>query len=206
MLIIADNQTLTRAGLLHLFQGADCRVAASRQELMRQLSVFPDATVILDYSLFDFHGLEQFLIYVRRFPSARWLLTQSEFHVDLLRLLGSEETISLIQKEADADEWDAAAAALRERRRYHSPFVKEQLKATTRGTAYGTLTQTETDVLTLIAQGLTAREIAERRHSSIHTIVTHKKNIFRKLSVSTAYEATRYAMRAGLVDLVEYYI
>ena len=36
--------------------------------------------------------------------------------------------------------------------------------------------------------------------------MTHKKNIFRKLGVNNVYEATRYALRAGLVEMMEYYI
>ena len=61
-------------------------------------------------------------------------------------------------------------------------------------------------MLSLLAQGLSSREIAENRHTSIHTVVPQKKNIFRKLGVSTAFEATRHALRAGLVNPVEYYI
>ena len=44
------------------------------------------------------------------------------------------------------------------------------------------------------------------RFSSFHTINTHRKNIFRKLSVNNAHEATKLALRAGLVDSAEYYI
>ena len=41
---------------------------------------------------------------------------------------------------------------------------------------------------------------------SFHTINSHRKNIFRKLGVNNVHEATKYAMRAGIVDLAEYYI
>ena len=68
------------------------------------------------------------------------------------------------------------------------------------------LTETEIEILKLTAQGKSVKEIAYDRNSSYHTINTHKRNIFRKLGINTSYEATRYAMRAGLVDLVEYYI
>ena len=42
--------------------------------------------------------------------------------------------------------------------------------------------------------------------ASVHTIISHKKNIFRKIEVNNVYEATKYALHAGLVDLMEYYI
>ena len=68
------------------------------------------------------------------------------------------------------------------------------------------LTKTETEILKEIALGMTTKEIAEKRFSSFHTVNTHRKNIFRKLGVNNVHEATKYALRAGLVDSAEYYI
>ena len=68
------------------------------------------------------------------------------------------------------------------------------------------LTETETEIVRAIAQGKTTKEIANERYSSIHTITTHRKNIFRKLGVNTAHEVIKYALRAGLVDSSEFYI
>ncbi|MDY6099278.1 MAG: LuxR C-terminal-related transcriptional regulator, partial [Bacteroidaceae bacterium] len=56
------------------------------------------------------------------------------------------------------------------------------------------------------AYGKSVKEIAAERNSSVHTITTHKKNIFRKINVNTIYEATKYALRAGLLEMVEYCI
>ena len=50
------------------------------------------------------------------------------------------------------------------------------------------------------------KEIAAEKNLSFHTINSHRKNIFRKLGVNNVHEATKYAMRAGIVDLAEYYI
>ena len=49
-------------------------------------------------------------------------------------------------------------------------------------------------------------EIAKEKNLSKHTINKHRKNIFRNLGVNNVHEATKYAMRAGIVDLAEYYI
>jgi DNA-binding NarL/FixJ family response regulator len=68
------------------------------------------------------------------------------------------------------------------------------------------LTQTETEIVKAIAQGKTTKEIAAERFSSVHTITTHRKNIFRKLGINTAHEAVKYALRAGLIDPSEFYI
>ena len=68
------------------------------------------------------------------------------------------------------------------------------------------LTETETEIVRAIAQGKTTKEIANERFSSVHTITTHRKNIFRKLGINTAHEVIKYALRAGLVDSSDFYI
>ena len=68
------------------------------------------------------------------------------------------------------------------------------------------LTVTECEILKLMALGKTTKEIAAERFLSVYTVMTHRKNIFRKLEVNNVYEATKYALRAGIVDAVEYYI
>ncbi|MDO4929942.1 MAG: response regulator transcription factor [Bacteroidales bacterium] len=206
MIILADNQALTRAGFAHHLGVAQWRVAYNKAMLSPLLASESATAVILDYALFDFEGIENLLIFVRRFPGVRWLLTSAEFNTDLLRLLSGEANVSFVTKDADDGEVRDAVGAILNGGRYVCSAVRDQLAARRETVATGTLTATETEVLRLIAQGKTSREIAEIRHSSVHTIITHKKNIFRKLEVSTAYEATRYAIRAGLVNLVEYYI
>ena len=68
------------------------------------------------------------------------------------------------------------------------------------------LTTTEMEIVKAIALGKTTKEIAAERFLSIHTVTTHRKNIFRKLSINTAHEVVKYALRAGLIDSSEFYI
>ena len=68
------------------------------------------------------------------------------------------------------------------------------------------LTATETDILKDIALGMTTKEIAGKLFSSFHTVNNHRKNMCRKLGVNNVHEATKYALRARLIDSAEYYI
>lgn len=61
------------------------------------------------------------------------------------------------------------------------------------------LTERENEVTALIASGLTNKEIGEKLHLSHHTIHTHRKNILKKLGVSSVSELTVYAMSVGLI-------
>jgi len=58
----------------------------------------------------------------------------------------------------------------------------------------------------LIAEGLTTKEIANRKHLSFHTVNTHRKNIFRKLNVSNTSELIMFAIKSGWIENIEYYI
>ena len=62
------------------------------------------------------------------------------------------------------------------------------------------------EILKAMSLGKTTKEIAAERYSSVYTVMTHRKNIFRKLEVNNAQEAIRYAVQAGIVDVMEYYI
>lgn len=207
MTIIADNQPLTRDALTTYLAGQPLHFVGNKAELAAALQVEPEAVVVLDFALFDFATPEQLLIYLRRFARARWLLLSAEFAEGLLRLFGAEPQVSFMTKDCTRADVTQALYRIAQGGREVCPAVADILQTrTTAEQNLPRLTATETAILTLMTEGLTAKEIAARRSSSVHTIVTHKKNLFRKLGVSTAYEAVRYAMRAGLADPVEYYI
>lgn len=68
------------------------------------------------------------------------------------------------------------------------------------------LTNAEREILKEVASGKMTKEIAADRNISIHTVITHRKNIFKKLEVNNVHDATRYAIRAGIITVNDYYI
>ncbi len=68
------------------------------------------------------------------------------------------------------------------------------------------LTPAETEIVRLISRGMTTKEIASKKFLSVHTIITHRKNIFRKLNIRNISELMMYAMKSGIIDTTEYYI
>ena len=89
---------------------------------------------------------------------------------------------------------------------YVSNILLDRNKQTQDHHSKQVLTATEQEILKEMALGKTTKEIAAIRYVSVHTIMTHRKNIFRKIEVNNVHEATKYAMRAGIVDMAEYYI
>ena len=214
ILIIADNQDITKAGILYLTDRIPdfplVTEAADKQELLQFLQRYPQAVVLLDYTLFDLAGTDELLIIQERFKQVSWILFSDELSEDFIRrILFSSEAFSIVLKDASSDEIQAALqSALRSERficqQIHHLLSNKNLIREPK--EHPVLTSTEKEILKAIALGKTTKEIASERFSSIHTITTHRKNIFRKLEVNNVHEATKYALRAGIVDTTEYYI
>jgi two-component system response regulator NreC len=76
-----------------------------------------------------------------------------------------------------------------------------QVKATTEQDSHGRLTPREREVLQLVAEGCTNREIAELLHISVKTVENHRANLMDKLDIHSTAELTRYAIRKGVISL-----
>lgn len=115
--------------------------------------------------------------------------------------------MSIILKDNSEDEIKCALrCAMRGERFLCHQITNLLIEERTQRDNSSNLTPSEIEVLKLIAKGKSVKEIAAERNSSVHTIITHKKNIFRKIEVNNVYDTTKYALHAGLVDLMEYYI
>ena len=199
-IILADNQDITRLGLKTLIGGA-----LKNAELKEN----PSSVVVIDYTKFDLGSSDELLNLSERFPFAMWVLFSDELTEQLIRRLSVEQQFSMILKDDSAQEIITALKCAITGVRFLCHQVTNLLlnpPAQQSMAERDQLTATEKEVLRLIALGKSVKEVAVERNSSIHTITTHKKNIFRKINVNTVYEATKYALRAGLVEMVEYYI
>ena len=218
MVILADRQDITRAGLQYILTDMYPAIEmhysedkASLIERIKQSNFRPsnEAVVILDYTQFDFVNDAELTILAGRFPHSRWILFSEELSPEFVRKIISEGTqFSVLLKDSPMNEIRECIKYALNDHRYicqrmtelmfaPQPHVDMEIVA---------LTKTEKEILKDIALGLTTRDIAEKRFSSYHTVNTHRKNIFRKLSVNNVHEATRYALRAGIVDEAENYI
>lgn len=212
LFIVADNQDITHAGLhdyIHRLFGK-CKVedASNKNELINLLETSAgEGVVIIDYTLFDIKGIEEFLIIGKRFPKVIWIWFSNELSENLIRRLSMEASVGMLLKECPDEEIRSALKLASKGERYICHQITNLLLlGDKRQEIHSVLTTSEIEILKLIALGKSVKEIADARNSSIHTITTHKKNIFRKLEVNNVYEATKYALRAGLVEMVEYYI
>lgn len=212
-LILADNQAITRFGVKYLVLEAGRKLslikeAVGLQELSMMLSSYPDSVVVIDYTLFDCTA-DQLWILKERFPQSVFVLFSDALSESFIRrmVLGSIQ-FSLLFKDSEVHEITACLDEAEQGRQYICMKAKGWLYEKERNTVSDIpqLTITEKEVLRSLALGKTTKEIAAERFLSVYTVMTHRKNIFRKLNVNNAQEAIRYALRAGIVNVAEYCI
>lgn len=215
--IIADNQDISKAGLMFLLSRQKevslLLEADNKAELIKELRLHPEAVVVLDYTLFDFGGAEELIVLHERFKEVGWLLFSEELSMNFLRqVLFSGTSFSVAMKDNSKEEITTALQCASRKERFICNHVSNMLLTGNNVPASSAiqddrlLTQSEKLILKEIALGKTTKEIAAEKNLSFHTINSHRKNIFRKLGVNNVHEATKYAIRAGIVDLAEYYI
>ena len=210
--IIADNQELTRFALESLLQKDEENIihrAFDKARLVELLKENESAVVLLDYTLFDFADEDQLLIIAERFNLSNWILISDDLTPQFIRrVVYSSHQFSVVYKDGPLSEVREALSAVNRHTRYLSQRALETIitQQQQEEETPNILTTTEMEIVKAIALGKTTKEIAAERFSSIHTVTTHRKNIFRKRGINTAHEAVKYALRAGLIDPSEFYI
>ncbi|MDO4165642.1 MAG: response regulator transcription factor [Bacteroides sp.] len=217
--IIADNQDITKAGMMFLLSNQKetnlLLEAGNKAELIQQLKLHPQAVVVLDYTMFDITSVDELNVLHERFVEADWLLFSDELSIEFLRqVLYNSTAFGVVMKDNSKEEILTALQCAVRKERFICNHVSNLLlmgRSNNNTSIQPTikdevLTTSERNILKEIALGKTTKEIAAEKNLSFHTVNSHRKNIFRKLGVNNVHEATKYAMKAGIVDLVEYYI
>ncbi|HBK30329.1 MAG TPA: DNA-binding response regulator [Porphyromonadaceae bacterium] len=205
---IYDYQYITRVGLHFIirqqFENPDIVEVENKRDLKAFLHDHSQAIIIIDLS-FASLSISDVIALHREFPSSHWIIFMNDAVEKVIREIDKYPFMSILLKDSPENEIVLALEYAVKNRR----FICKQVKDIIMDHKYDeipALTHTEIEILKLLATGKTAKEISAIRFSSVHTIITHKKNIFRKLGVKNIYEATKYAYGIGLMDSIEYYI
>ena len=186
----------------------DCSAAVDKKAVIDNLRQSSEGVIVaLCPHLSGLKSIDEIAFLAQRFPDTLFLVIIEEPTHNIALRLAEYDNLSILPAMADRRDVENLFEALSAGRRYLHPSVMAvQHDVAVEGDLRRLLTTAKIEILRLISLGLSAKEIAGRRGSSVHTIVTHKKNLFRKLGVNTAYEAVRIAMRSGLADPIDYYI
>jgi len=212
--IIADSQYLVVEALKSLI-GIDERyflagIADTQNDLYKLLDHAKNGLLITDFSNIDYDGLDGLKNIREKYPLISILILTNTITKTEFAGLTKVGIKNIIYKSADKEEiFNAIESTLKGKKYYSDEILDLFLDLNENRYAIEDpkhLTSSEIEIVKLIADGLTTKEIAARRNISYHTVNTHRKNIFRKVEVSNASELTMHAIKSGWIENIEYYI
>ncbi len=212
--LIADSQFLITESLKHIlledmrFQVSN--VVMEKRELTRELASGDIALLIIDPSFIELSSFSELKEIINSYPHLQLLVITNGLTRNEMLELNNQGINDIILKTAGRDEIFEALSATLKGKKYYSSELLDLLfdpgEKKNTGEETGQLTVSEMEIVRLISQGLTTKEIASRKYISFHTVITHRKNIFRKLGVSSVSELIMYALRTGWINIIEYHI
>jgi DNA-binding NarL/FixJ family response regulator len=204
-IVIADNHVIFRQGLLKLLQSAqDITVAGEAgngPETLELIAKEKPDLAILDISM---PGLDGFEIYEKM--KSNGIETKVIFltvHNDTLTAKKAIQanTSGYVLKDNAFEDLLYAIRAVASGGKFISPSISDKiLNFSEKESKNHILTGRESEILRLIASGLTNKQIANKLFISIKTVETHRTNIMQKLDVHTTADLVRYAIKTGLLE------
>jgi DNA-binding NarL/FixJ family response regulator len=209
-ILVADDHVLVREGVKRVLDHEpDLTVvaeAADGAEAVEHALADGIDLAILDISMPRKTGLQAARELARRRPELRTLiLSMYENEQFLFEALKAGASGYVLKSGADDDIVEACRAAMRGHSFLYPSAVHTLIRdfidrANKRGDDFDVLTPRELEVLKLIAEGHTSKEIAAMLVISIKTVDRHRTNMLEKLGMRDRVELTRYAIRRGLIE------
>ena len=209
-ILIADDHAIVRSGLKRVLDAKpDLEVIAEATDGAEAVDKALKEDVhlaILDVSMPRMTGIQAAAELQRRKPELKVLmLSMHDSEQFLFEVLKAGASGYVLKSGADTDIADAVRAAMRgESYLYPSAvtsIVRDYVERGGRGEEqFDVLTPRELEVLKLIAEANTSKEIADKLSISIKTVDRHRQNILDKLGMRDRVELTRYAIRRGLIQ------
>jgi DNA-binding NarL/FixJ family response regulator len=207
---VADDHGFLREGIRSLIERASdikiCAEAADGREALEQLEKQLPDVAILDITMPRLGGLEVVEAIRTRHPSVKVILLSVHTEAHMIQSAVALGVDGYVLKSARTGELLEAIHAVVGGGSYFSPPVAREIVAQVRDPRrkgdepFTQLSVREREVLRLIAEGLSAKEVAGELHISTKTVEAHRTSLMRKLGARKATELVRYAVRHGLID------
>ena len=210
-ILIADAAFLVRTGIKAVLSGYPhlqvMEEATNSRELQQRLQTRQPDVLIMDYNAPGAFALEDVQQVAEIAPKSGILVISSDLkRQEVLQVL-EWGVKGFLLKECDQAEIVSAISSVARQEKFFCGKVLDIILERRSQSAPGSgeacqptrLTERETEIVKLMAEGYATQDIAERLSLSVHTIYTHRKNIMRKLGVTTAAEVILYAFNTSLV-------
>jgi len=211
--ILAEDHTIVRQGLRSLLeQSEDIEVIAEAEdgrEAVKKTGQHQPDIVLMDISMPLLNGIEATRQIKKEFPEVKVLiLTMHTTEEYIHQILHAGASGFLVKKTAH-HELISAIRAIHKGDAYLSPVISKKVideyiqktKEQTEQYPYEKLTSREREVLQLIAESKSNKQIADMLYLSVKTVETHKAHVMEKLNIHTKADLVKYAIQKGIIRL-----
>ncbi len=210
--LIADDHSLVRAGIRLLLEGhPDIEVvgeAGSGCDVVEQASRLQPDVVLMDIAMGDVSGMEATQQIKERVPHVRVLALTMHDREEYFFAMLQAGAQGYVLKESDPEELLRAIRAVYRGEAYLSPAVTKAVlsdylshSASQNRSHYEELSVREKEILRLVAEGYTTREIGELLCLSEKTVEKYRAAIIHKLGLQSLSQLIKYAIRKGLIEV-----
>lgn len=209
-ILLADDHDIVRQGIRRLLEREAhlqiCGEATSGRDAVRKAADLRPDVVILDLTMPELNGLDATRQIRRATPDVEVLIFTMHATEQLVREVAAAGARGYVLKSDRTSQLVAAVRALAEHRPY---FTTAPTEAILNGYAQpgfngeiqsGALTPREREVVQLVTEGKSNKEVAEALRLSVKTVETHRSSIMRKLGISSVVDLVRYAIRNKIVE------
>src|SRR5580698_935582 len=212
-ILVADDHDIIRRGLKQLLTSRPgwevCGEAKTGREAVALTEQLKPDVVVMDVSMPDLNGLEAARKIHKAFPKIGILILTLHFSDQLvLDIVEAGARAYIMKSDADRD-LVSAVDALANRRTFFTAraadmllngFSKEKSVADPQSNLRNRLTSREREVVQLLAEGKSSKEVAVVLGISVKTAETHRANIMRKLEMHSVSEVVRYAVKNQIIE------
>ena len=213
-ILLADDHELTRSGLRYLLEKHEnwivCGEASNGRMAVEMAEKLRPDFVILDISMPELNGLEATRQILRKHPELKVLIfTMHETEKVILEVLEAGARGVVLKSDIGEDMVTAVESIAKGRRFFTSRVAETVVEAylskrapseTTDDQGQGPLTTREREVIQLLAEGKSNKEVADRLGISTRTAEGHRSEVMRKLKLGSLAELIRFAIRNGIVQ------
>ncbi len=203
--LLADDHALTRAGFrLLVEQVPDVEVVAEAGDgeelLVLARALLPDI-VFTDVEMPKKGGLDAIREITDTLPDVRCVVVSMHNTAGMVKQAAASGAVGYVMKDAPAQEFRSAIASVMARGSYYSPAVAMLLLSKAEPTPLEVLTERQIEIVKLMANGRSTKEIAYDLSLSTKTVDAHRARIMERLQINDLASITRYALKHRLVSL-----
>ena len=202
-IVIVDDHPMVAEGIQSILESYDdVQVIATLSdggEIIDQVETLNPDVILLDLNMPGIGGLSATEILLERRPETRILILSMHDSPEYISSALSHGALGYVLKDVPTDEIKKAIDAIMSGKRYLCTGAQGALVPSDSADREQ-LTNREQTILLQLAQGRSNRDVAEALDISVRTVETHRKNIKRKLGISSTAGLTRYAMEHGVLQ------